>query len=303
MASTVMQGRALAELRSPRRNRFYYGKLLDALHLTMEQEYTLAGEQLLNRMVLGPGVVCGLDVTPIGNGDTLGLRIGAGLALDGWGRRIVVPDDHDLVPLELTTECGVGQEPGGELPSKLVVAVCYRECEADFAPALVPEQSCNGNDRCEAGTIYETYSIRVREGTADDVVMDCMAEVTDKLVAGDLHGALCLLGGAACGDPPSDPCVVLANVSVIDGRLEVEPCRPRTIVPTNRLLLQLVVCLAQRIEECCGDTPTDTPTDGPTDTPTDGPKHERVVWLPADAGPVMFHTNLMSPAAGPDGCG
>jgi hypothetical protein len=274
--SMATEGRELTSLRAPRRNRFYYGKLLDALHLTMEQQYGLAADRLMNRFALGAGVVCGLEVTPVTSG-TPGLRIGAGLAIDGWGRRIVVPDDHDLVPLELTNECGDPEPPANGLPVNLVVSVCYRECETDFAPALVPEHSCNGNDRCEAGTIFETYAVRVREGTADDAAEACTAAVKKHLSAGDLHGALCVLGAAACNEPPADSCVVLANVTLLeDGTYRIEQCVPRSVVPTNQVLLQLIACLAERIEECCNGTtptdgPTDTPTDNPTDAPTEGP--------------------------------
>src|SRR5687768_13214566 len=91
--------RLLAQLHPPRRNRYFYGKLLDAPHLELEQDYGRSADAQLALHVLGAGVLCGLDVTPIVSGDQRGLRIGAGLALDGWGRQIVVPDDVELLPL------------------------------------------------------------------------------------------------------------------------------------------------------------------------------------------------------------
>src|SRR5215207_1486547 len=125
-----------SELSPPRRNRYFYGKLLDALHLTMEQQYGISEQRQLNRLVLGHGVICGLGVTAVEDGQSRGLRISAGLAIDGWGRRIVVPDDHDLIPLELTDECGTpAPTTDNGLPSNLAVSLCYRECETDFGPA------------------------------------------------------------------------------------------------------------------------------------------------------------------------
>src|SRR5438034_4005737 len=166
MTSVSPNGRSLTELHPPRRNRYYYGKLLDVLHLLMEQQYGVSAHAQLNRLNLGPGVLCGLDVTTIERDDERGLRVGAGFALDGWGRRIIVPDDVDLLPLELSDECGAPLWPQPEeLPGELVLSLCYRECETDFAPSLVVDPVCDGNERCEAGTFLESYALRLRAGT------------------------------------------------------------------------------------------------------------------------------------------
>jgi hypothetical protein len=56
--------RRLAELHHPRRNRYFFGKLLAASDLEMEQDYYIRdADAQLARHVLGAGVVCGLDVT------------------------------------------------------------------------------------------------------------------------------------------------------------------------------------------------------------------------------------------------
>jgi hypothetical protein len=84
----------------------------------------------------------------------------------------------------------------------------------------------------------------------------------EKLKAGDVQNALCILA-AVCPPVDEDICVPLAVVEVADevaddGSVRVsvrvpEPCTVRPIAPTNRALLDLIACLAQRIEECCGD--------------------------------------------------
>lgn len=48
----------LARLSTPTRNRYYYGKLLDAHHLELEQDYGNRKRWLLNRLSLGTGVLC-----------------------------------------------------------------------------------------------------------------------------------------------------------------------------------------------------------------------------------------------------
>ena len=50
-------------LHAPKRNKYFYGKLLDAAHMSLEQCYGIDKRRMLNRLALGPGVLCGLDVT------------------------------------------------------------------------------------------------------------------------------------------------------------------------------------------------------------------------------------------------
>ena len=50
------------ELKTPVRNRYFYGKLLDVFHFELEQSYFNAKRWRLNRRVFGFGVICGLDV-------------------------------------------------------------------------------------------------------------------------------------------------------------------------------------------------------------------------------------------------
>jgi hypothetical protein len=251
-------GTSLAELQAPRRNRYFYGKLLDVLHLTMEQQYAISATAHVNRLNFGPGVFCGLGVTPINRDDGHGVRVEAGVVFDAVGRRVVVPDAVELLPLQLTDDCGLPAQPQpDELSGSLVLSICYRECEADFAPALVPDPGCNGSTRCEAGTWVESYSLIVRKGDVPDPVTHaCRKEVMERLKARDAQGALCILA-EDCPPVLGDICVPLAAIEVADnGAVSVpEPCPVRPIVPTNRALLELIVCLAQRVEECCGDHP------------------------------------------------
>src|SRR6476620_8900546 len=71
------------------RNRYFYGKMLDVLHFEMEQDYSNSKRWLLNRLVTGYGVVCGLDVQPAPEGRAV--VVTSGVAIDRAGREIVVP--------------------------------------------------------------------------------------------------------------------------------------------------------------------------------------------------------------------
>src|SRR5438874_6748499 len=143
MSPNALDIRKLTGLVPAQRNRFYYGKLMDVLHFSMEQQYVLAKEWLYNRDVLGPGVVCGLDVQRFSNAGGDGLVVRSGLAIDGWGREIVVPEDVPLVPLSLTNDCGQTQATTNiRRPSRLMVQICYSECLTDFAPSVVGDCNC-----------------------------------------------------------------------------------------------------------------------------------------------------------------
>ena len=71
------------------RNRYFYGKLLTVRDFDKEQKYSRRKSQLLNRLALGAGVVCGLGVTA---SDDSTLLIESGLALDYQGRMIAVEE-------------------------------------------------------------------------------------------------------------------------------------------------------------------------------------------------------------------
>ena len=108
-------------LSTPTRNRYFCGRLLTAEDLTQEQEYLATKRRLTNRLLHGWGVVAGLDVTVT---DGPAVTVGPGVALDGWGREIVV--------VTATTEPIPADAGGGPLE----VVVCYAEEEGDAAPGL-----------------------------------------------------------------------------------------------------------------------------------------------------------------------
>ena len=60
---------ALGCLTTPARNNYFYGKMMDVCHFEMEQKYFNRKRWLLNRMGLGYGVVCGLNVVDAENGN------------------------------------------------------------------------------------------------------------------------------------------------------------------------------------------------------------------------------------------
>jgi hypothetical protein len=78
-------------LHVPVRPSFFDGQLLTAADLRQEQQYLDHKRHLLNLASLGAGVVSGLAVSTDPGGS--GITVSAGLAIDAWGREIILPVD------------------------------------------------------------------------------------------------------------------------------------------------------------------------------------------------------------------
>ena len=63
---------------------------------------------------------------------------------------------------------------------------------------------------------------------------------------------LCTTLAGLCAPPRSD-CVTLATIPLTkDGHGEINPCSYRGTVYSNAVLLDLILCLAARVDRCCG---------------------------------------------------
>jgi hypothetical protein len=249
------------------RNRYFYGKLLDVHQLEMEQEYFNAKRRLLNRLVTGPGVVCGLKVEL--TEDYKSVMVKPGLAIDRCGREIVVPKCSRAVPLPdppryVSQQSAIGfqgradsQRYHGQREHQRYqhcreayahVLLCYHECESDPVPAMAGD--CDTAARCASGSIREQYRVEVKAGFAphrpstfppnivDDGVIDY-----DNLVDYVMNG---------CRWLPDECCVPLANVELREVNNSWKPVIDNSIRPvvyTNRLLFHLIDSLARGDEQ------------------------------------------------------
>ncbi|KAB2951945.1 hypothetical protein F9B85_10325 [Heliorestis acidaminivorans] len=71
------------------RNHYFYGKLLTVRDFEMEQRYGNNKRRILNKMIHGSGVIAGLDVVLV---DDQSISVEAGMALDGFGREIILQE-------------------------------------------------------------------------------------------------------------------------------------------------------------------------------------------------------------------
>src|SRR5881392_2658174 len=79
------------KLKQFKRNNFFFGKMMTVEDSKLEQDYFNQKRYLLNRLVHGTGIVCGLDVGKIiRDGDAWRADISEGYAIDCCGREIIV---------------------------------------------------------------------------------------------------------------------------------------------------------------------------------------------------------------------
>lgn len=237
-----------AELQTPVRNRYFYGKLLDVHHFELETNYLNAKRWLLNRCVFGSGVVCGLDVEPCEEANKI--TITAGVAIDRWGREIVVPRRTlpIVIPRDILHEAAHGHEGQRNDSGPCIhVLLCYHECDGDPAPVLAGD--CDTVHTCEAGSVREQYRVIFRCGGLPPVHPQC--RMPDAIHDGRIdYATLARWVTQSCPRVPDDPCIPLANIWLAGDEghrssWEDFDISVRRIAFTSRLLFELLVCQAE----------------------------------------------------------
>jgi hypothetical protein len=119
----------------------------------------------------------------------------------------------------------------------------------------------------------------------------------------DVYARIVELVSRGCADPGPETTVTLGQVRLrANVPLTPHDVRPvgRRVVLNNTLLFELLLCLWDRVEQCCaGPPPTAAPTPAPTVAPTVAPTIPPTV--PPTAGPTVAPTvrPTVSPTAPP----
>ena len=233
-------------LATPTRNRFFYGQLLGVHNFELETDYTIGQRRLLNRLVLGYGVVCGLNVELVRDGTAV--VIWPGLAISRRGEEIVVSQRTQPIPIPDEVLRGAVERARERKTDPCVqVLICYHECSGDPAPVLAGD--CSLPDPCTPSTIREQYRVEFREECTDKPEPRC--HIPD-LISDDRidHDALAkwVTRERNCARVPGDPCIPLANLPVLDP--EHPHCDPggvdigvRPVQASNLVLLELILAL------------------------------------------------------------
>jgi len=138
------------------RNNYFYGKQFTVRDLLQEQSYFNDKRSLINRMVLGWGVVCGLDV----HWDPKNRKVVVkpGLALDCCGHEIVVCEDKYLSFDKNDDDCCLQDEQRPE--GKFVLCLEYDECYSE--PVDLPPAGCDEKGKREYNRIRDTFKLHLR---------------------------------------------------------------------------------------------------------------------------------------------
>lgn len=140
-----------------KRNRYYDGKLLTVSEFEMEQKYMNDKRRLSNRFLGGFGVVCGLQVVAVSEGR---ISVEPGVALDGYGREIVVskPDVRRLTDLE-----GYSAQTSA---SKQYLYLEYDERPTDEVRRQEYGMEPKGEDGC-CNSVVENYILYLSDRTPE----------------------------------------------------------------------------------------------------------------------------------------
>jgi hypothetical protein len=84
------------KLKQFKRNHFFFGKMMTVEDFRLEQDYFNHKRNLINRLIHGRGIVCGLNVSSpiLHEADVWRVDISEGCAIDPCGREIVVSRKH-----------------------------------------------------------------------------------------------------------------------------------------------------------------------------------------------------------------
>jgi hypothetical protein len=141
---------------APRRPRYFSGQLLTPDDFEAEQSYHLEARRQHNRHLHGWGIVSGLGVTASGSG---GVMVEPGLAIDGLGRTIVVPEPREMPdPRQPIDDRGT---PCGQPVDAETVTLCLAYAERP-------------DDETDAERfVRETYVLEVHPGPAPESRAHC----------------------------------------------------------------------------------------------------------------------------------
>ncbi|MDQ2085356.1 hypothetical protein RBH29_02745 [Herbivorax sp. ANBcel31] len=134
------------------RNKYFYGKLLTVSDFESEQKYFNDKRRLLNRLLFGSGIVCGLNTVKV---DDTSISVEMGMALDYAGREIVL--DNPVIK-KLSTIDGF---ESSSLSKKLYLCIEYAEREKE--PVHSISGTSDNEERIEHNKYKEVYRLFISE--------------------------------------------------------------------------------------------------------------------------------------------
>lgn len=230
-----------------RRPLYFHGMLLDDKDFRDEQEYHAQKRRLLNRMLHGSGVVCGLLVK---KNDENNIAISCGLALDCSGYEIYIPCE---VTVPVPAPGNAPKEPCAQKDLNKVVCyrirIAYTEEDTDFEQVHLPGGGCD-DTTCKATRKREGFCIKLDECECPEArtSTDC-----ENLIPSFDKPVKCGCGcGCSCG---KEHWVSLGTVRVdTDGKIIAVSDQCRDYVFSSQMLKQLFTQVPPPTGDCaCPD--------------------------------------------------
>jgi hypothetical protein len=140
------------------RNNYFYGKQFTVRDLLQEQSYFNEKRYLINRMVLGWGVVCGLEVK--WDEEKCAFVVGTGMALDCCGREIIICEPKEVPFEEYGDQCRYAREQS-DYESRFVLCLEYDDC---FSESIeLPPIGCDEEERSEFNRVRDGFKLRIKK--------------------------------------------------------------------------------------------------------------------------------------------
>lgn len=225
------------ELTPAKRNNYFTGKLMTEADFEKEQSYHREKNKQHNRYLHGYGVVCGLWVVPTDPPRPRSVVVKPGLALDSWGREIVVPE-----PIEFKLR------KQSRRTDSVYLVMEYRE--RPLEPVIVP-----GLDQEETNysRIHETYQLALRRKPTEvgNSISQQLCELAIKaqrqeMGAAELHALICELVSQPCQPCGPDPAITLARINLpVRNPIttnDIDNCSHRHLALSADRMFQILLC-------------------------------------------------------------
>lgn len=158
------------------RNNYYYGKLMTARDFRQEQYYFNEKRWLINRMVHGWGIVCGLDVRlkpvdpkdPRKGFDDKKVLVTPGFAIDSCGREILVCEEQEVELIPEGSDCRAVQTV-----DKKTYDICLQFYECRTEQISIPGISCESKEKYGFNYIRDSFRLYAREAVDNNSECTC----------------------------------------------------------------------------------------------------------------------------------
>jgi hypothetical protein len=232
----------MSDIKNFERNKYFYGKLMTVRDFETEQSYFIEKQRLINRLIHGAGVVCGLKVEEAEE-DTTKIKINPGVAIDCCGRDIIVPEEK-VVDLKDSLE-------GADM---LYVLLKYDFCEKESVPVINNVSACE--ETCCYNRILETYKIEISDTKPDDCTLADKKLCEVWLDAKHPEEFVDYWIEKGCQECPQEPAVLLAAITLLNSTIkEIDNAIKdddddegikKSLVFSNAHLYELIKCVEKQ---------------------------------------------------------